>query len=348
LLSTIEFRNVTLALDSSHLLFRDFSLRLSSCTDGRGKIIAIMGESGIGKSTLLKVIADVAMRNEVVLSGQAIVSNQSGVVYLPQKPVFVEDKSVQFNLTLLDGIGYSDVHRVKEKRGQFCRLLGIESLLGRTRISELSGGERQRVMLARTMAFSPEVLLLDEPVTSLDPNVRAHLLWNLRTIVDEERILCIYVTHTASEALAYADEIVFLSSLEDGLVSGYNEAKSTFQFFARPPTIAAAAFLGAPFWSSLPADAVSKTTTTLYSNCSLVAVDGKKAKLADDGGLKGRVSFRTPGALAVQFSANSDSNLMLDGVDQRFGSVRPGDEVGLDLHSAVLQYDANGMLIQEG
>lgn len=194
-----------------------FELRCSA-TFGRG-ITAVFGPSGSGKTTLLNCVAGLARpdHGEIEVLGQAVYSSWKGVGIPPERRgvgyVF-QDSALFPHLSVGDNIRYG--HRLtREARRtvsmeRVVGLLQLEELMGRD-VSELSGGERQRVALARALAASPRLLLLDEPISSLDLAFRGLILRYLKQVRDELGIPMVYVSHSISEVMAVADDVLVLS-----------------------------------------------------------------------------------------------------------------------------------------
>ncbi len=194
-----------------------FELRCSA-TFGRG-ITAVFGPSGSGKTTLLNCVAGLARpdHGEIEVLGQAVYSSSKEVGIPPERRgvgyVF-QDSALFPHLSVGDNIRYG--HRLtREARRtvsmeRVVGLLQLEELMGRD-VSELSGGERQRVALARALAPSPRLLLLDEPISSLDLAFRGLILRYLKQVRDELGIPMVYVSHSISEVMAVADDVLVLS-----------------------------------------------------------------------------------------------------------------------------------------
>ena len=193
--------------------FLDVELELDA------QITALFGPSGAGKSTTLNSIAGLVSSDagEIVLAGRTLFSSAGGVNlpperrrvgYLFQEALLFPHLSVHDNLLY----GYrrtpSDRRRIQPET--LIELLELAPLLER-RPATLSGGEAQRVALARALATSPDLLLLDEPLASLDARLRGRILRYLKRLHRELVIPMLYVSHSLSEVLAIAHSVVVLS-----------------------------------------------------------------------------------------------------------------------------------------
>ena len=196
--------------------YRSETFALEVSCDFMGPVTAIFGRSGAGKSTLLEVIAGLrACAGYIELSGlmvqsngtQLVSSRDRGIGYVPQDARLFPHLSVRQNLRYSRK---SDEALLQHTAG----VLEIGHLLDR-RVTELSGGERTRVALARAFLAKPGLLLLDEPLASIEHPLRERTLDHLRTMRDELRIPMIYVTHEPREVLALANEVIVL---EEGRV----------------------------------------------------------------------------------------------------------------------------------
>ncbi len=194
-----------------------FELRCSA-TFGRG-ITAVFGPSGSGKTTLLNCVAGLARpdQGEIEVLGQPVYSSSKGAAIPPERRevgyVF-QDSALFPHLNVGENIRYGHSLKPEARRtvsmARVVGLLQLEDLMGRD-VSELSGGERQRVALARALAASPRLLLLDEPISSLDLAFRGLILRYLKQVRDELGIPMVYVSHSISEVMAVADDVLVLS-----------------------------------------------------------------------------------------------------------------------------------------
>lgn len=182
-----------------------------------GKAAVIVGPSGCGKTTLLRVIAglEVPDTGEVVLNGMTVSAAGRAIVPPHQRRLgFVfQDLALWPHLTVRENLdfvlGSTDVSRRERTRRtqEALSLVRIEQFSMRYP-HQLSGGEQQRVALARAIVGEPRVLLLDEPLSSLDPDLRAELRSELARLQRTLTLTMVYVTHDREDASALADQIV--------------------------------------------------------------------------------------------------------------------------------------------
>ena len=196
-----------------------FTLDVDARLAGRG-ITAVFGPSGCGKTTLLRAVAGLARPapGRVVVNGQAWQDDQAGL-WLPthRRPLGVvfQEASLFEHLDVRRNLDFGR-RRVPaaERRvslAQAIELLGIGALLSR-RPAQLSGGERQRVAIARALATSPRLLLMDEPLASLDAARKAELLPYFERLQRDLDIPILYVTHSLDEVARLADDVLLLDA----------------------------------------------------------------------------------------------------------------------------------------
>ncbi|MDC7683590.1 ATP-binding cassette domain-containing protein [Asticcacaulis sp. BYS171W] len=188
----------------------DLDLDVAFNAPGEG-ITAIMGRSGSGKTTLLRAMAGLdRLTGEVTVSGRVWqdatrfeLVHKRGVGYVFQEPSLFTHLSVQGNLDFA-------VKRATKAvdRAEIIDLLKIAPLLPRA-VSKLSGGERQRVSLARALLSGPELLLMDEPLSSLDQTARQEILPFIRVV--GARVPVIYVSHDPLEVSRLTERVLYLS-----------------------------------------------------------------------------------------------------------------------------------------
>ena len=203
----LDLQNVAISY-SGHTVIKDISFSLA-----KGQIGCLLGPSGCGKTTLLRAIAgfepvatgNISLQQQVVSSDslqQAPELRQVGMVF--QDFALFPHLNVADNISF--GLGHLSRPARKAKVQQLLQLVGLPDLAKR-HIYQLSGGQQQRVALARALAPQPKMLLLDEPFSSLDTELREGLAREIRYILQKLGITAVMVTHDQHEAFAMADMI---------------------------------------------------------------------------------------------------------------------------------------------
>ena len=181
-------------------------------------VTALFGPSGAGKTTLLNCIAGTLSPDEghIVVDGRTVFSSATRTVVPPEKRRFgyvFQDAALFPHMSVERNIRYGFKLTPESERvidlDHLVELLGLAPLMGRE-VTNLSGGERQRVALARALATSPRLLLLDEPLASLDARYRGTIIAYLRQIARELHTPMVYVSHSLSEVMALAEETLVL------------------------------------------------------------------------------------------------------------------------------------------
>ena len=212
-------------------------------TVNAGDCLAVLGRSGWGKSSLLRTLAGLqpAGNGRVVVKGQDVSARQPekrNVVYLHQEPVLFP------HLSVLDNVAFPMTIRGVDRQVSARRAI---DLLARLQVAEtrgnfphaLSGGQRHRVALARALSAEPAVLLLDEPLSSLDPEVRRDVRASLQELRDASGAAMILVTHDLDDALVVASHIAVIGPFAD-----LSEPLSPERMLDKPPHADAARLLG--------------------------------------------------------------------------------------------------------
>lgn len=170
----------------------------------KGEFFVIVGPSGCGKSTLLHLIAG------LLPASSGVVDMQGSIGYMLQKDHLLEHRSILKNITLGLEIQKKDTKENRERILAMMKQYGLYDFRN-NKPSQLSGGMRQRAALIRTLALSPELLLLDEPFSALDYQTRLKVSDDIGGIIKRNKITAILVTHDLSEAISMADRILILS-----------------------------------------------------------------------------------------------------------------------------------------
>ncbi len=209
---------------------------------GVGHVGGLIGPSGCGKSTLLRVIAGLQRPDQGTVTWNGVDITATPPHTRPFGLMF-QDYALFPHLDVAANVAFalrfSDITRAEANRrvGELLDLVGLPGYESRT-IDGLSGGEQQRVALARTLAPSPDLLMLDEPLGALDRSLRDDLAPEMRRIFAALGTTALYVTHDHDEAFAVADDVFVM---RDGAIVGHG---SPAQLWERPPDLETARFLG--------------------------------------------------------------------------------------------------------
>jgi iron(III) transport system ATP-binding protein len=213
-----------------------------------GGFTTLLGPSGCGKTTTLRILAGLERPDsgEVSIGSRVVVSPERGIFVPAERRnvgVVFQSYALWPHMTVFDQVAYplrvrKDKARLRERVLNAIELVGLGSHVSRYP-SQLSGGQQQRVALARALVFGPSVLLLDEPLSNLDAELRAQVRTELSRIHKETGVTSVYVTHDQSEALALSDHILVMSR---GQII---ESGPPHDIYDRPSTVYGAQFVGA-------------------------------------------------------------------------------------------------------
>ena len=190
------------------------ALDAASLDVGDGEVVTILGPSGCGKTTLLRVVAGLQVPDSgrVVIDGSDlayVAPHRRGIGLVFQDHALFPHRDVLGNVAFGLRMRGDSPEQVALRTSELLTLVGLTGFERRS-VGSLSGGEQQRVALARALAPEPRVLLLDEPLGSLDRRLRDRLLDDLRTLFDELDLTAIYVTHDRTEAFALGDRVAVM------------------------------------------------------------------------------------------------------------------------------------------
>lgn len=207
-LPLLDIRGATKSYGST-LALRGVDLHVAA-----GDVVCLLGPSGCGKTTLLRVIAGLEQLDsgEVLFDGAPITAvppHRRGFGLMFQEYALFPHRNVAENIGFGLRMQGKSPDDIRARVDEMLALVGLEGY-GARRVFELSGGERQRVALARSLAPSPRLLMLDEPLGALDRTLRERLLDELRAILKQIGVTSIYVTHDQAEAYAIADWVVLM------------------------------------------------------------------------------------------------------------------------------------------
>ncbi len=212
-MASVELRGLTKRFGSLTVV-DDVSLRID-----HGKLVCLLGPSGCGKTTTLRLIAGFLEPSDgEIRVADRVVSSQAATVPPENRKMSMIFQSYALwpHMTVADNITYGlrlrklDRQTIAKKLAAILATTKLEPLAQRYP-GELSGGQQQRVALARALIVEPETLLLDEPLSNLDANLREEMRFEIRRLHDEYRYTTVYVTHDQSEAMTTADLIAVMN-----------------------------------------------------------------------------------------------------------------------------------------
>ena len=236
--AAIRLDGVSKSFGATHAV-REVSLEIV-----HGELMAVLGPSGCGKTTLLRLVAgfEDPDRGRVTVGDETVAG--PGVIVPPEKRrvgMVFQDYALFPHLTVEANIAFGLSRRPRDEREALTRgtleLVGLQHKAGRYP-HQLSGGERQRVALARALAPEPEVVLLDEPFSSLDATLRADLRREVELILRDAEATALLVTHDQEEALSLADR---LAVMREGRIV---QVGAPEEVYGRPASRWAAQFVG--------------------------------------------------------------------------------------------------------
>ncbi|MBI4527483.1 MAG: ABC transporter ATP-binding protein [Deltaproteobacteria bacterium] len=184
-----------------------------------GEFVSLLGPSGCGKTTTLRLIAGFLQPEEGEIRVDQNVLSSQYVLVPPERrnmSMIFQSYAVWPHMTVFQNVAYGlklkklSREEIGKKVERLLRLVHLETLEGRYP-AELSGGQQQRVALARALVVEPQILLLDEPLSNLDANLREEMRFEIRRLHEEFRITTIYVTHDQAEAMVTSDRIAIMN-----------------------------------------------------------------------------------------------------------------------------------------
>lgn len=211
-----------------------------------GTLVCLLGPSGCGKTTILRLVAGfVPLDAGEIRVGERLMSSPARTLRPESRGMSMVFQSYALwpHMNVAQNVGYGLKLRKLSKDQRAKR---VEAILAATKLSafssrypaELSGGQQQRVALARALIVDPEILLLDEPLSNLDTNLREEMRFEIRRLHHDFRYTTIYVTHDQSEAMTAADMIVVMNA------GRIEQAASPAEIYERPASRFVASFIG--------------------------------------------------------------------------------------------------------
>jgi iron(III) transport system ATP-binding protein len=318
----------------------------------RGEFLALLGPSGCGKTTALRVIAGFERPNAGSIEiGGALVADASGGWWIPPEErrvgMVFQDYALFPHLSVARNVAFGLPRNAANRDTRVASALGMVGLagLGERTPDQLSGGQQQRVALARALAPEPEVILLDEPFSNLDADLRASVREEVRQILREAGTTAVLVTHDQEEALSIADRVAVMLGGQIVQVGPPEE------LYHRPATRTIADFIGDVQF--VHGDALGRRAMTILGEIPLhgtfegpvdVMLRPEMLRLTpvssgdgDDGTpatIVSRAFFGHDQLLTLQL----DSGPMLKARLGAYGGFRPGDRVMVNVRGGALAY----------
>jgi ABC-type sugar transport system ATPase subunit len=232
----LQLKNLTIRYGRAEVV-REFDLVVND-----GEMVSLLGPSGAGKTTILKAVAGLIrpQKGEIIIDGQPVQHlppEKRSAVMVFQKSLLFPFMNVAQNIAFglrMQGQPGPEIGRQIERILELTELAG----LGQRKVRELSGGQQQRVSLARALVLKPAVLLLDEPLSNLDANLRQQMRELIQDIQAETRITTLFVTHDQAEALMMSHRVGLLL---EGRLRQVGEPR---ELFYRPADPDVARFFG--------------------------------------------------------------------------------------------------------
>ena len=211
-----------------------------------GEFLSLLGPSGCGKTTTLRMIAGFIEPTSGTIEMDGKILSSSGFAVPPEKrgmSMIFQSYAIWPNMTVAENVAFGLSLRklsraeIERRVSEILEVVQMGHLAGRYP-AELSGGQQQRVALARAIVIKPAVLLLDEPLSNLDANLREEMRSEIRKLHDAFRITTVYVTHDQSEAMATSDRIAVMNA------GRIEQVDSPHRLYTAPQTRFVATFVG--------------------------------------------------------------------------------------------------------
>ena len=216
----IEFQNIYKSYKEKKIL-ENINLVIED-----NSIVVLIGESGCGKTTTLKMINRLIepTKGKIMINGKDIkktnpIKLRSSIGYVIQQTGLFPHLTIRQNIELISKLEKKEKKMIQEKTMELMKMVGLSEELLDSYPSELSGGQQQRVGIARAFATDPDIILMDEPFSALDPITRSSLQDEVIRLQDKLKKIIIFVTHDMDEAIKLADKIAIM---EQGKVVQYD------------------------------------------------------------------------------------------------------------------------------
>lgn len=221
----VEFRNINKAY-GENVVIEDLNLKIE-----QGEFVSIVGSSGCGKTTTLKMVnglieptsGSVFVNNEDIKT-KNLIELRRGIGYAIQGSVLFPHLNVEQNISYVPNLlNKKDKTKTRDAVSKWMQIVGLDEDIMHRYPNELSGGQQQRVGIARALAASPSLLLMDEPFGAVDEILREQLQKEMKRIHKETKITILFVTHDINEALKLGTKVLVMNQ---GKIEQYDTPKN--------------------------------------------------------------------------------------------------------------------------
>ncbi|GIP40214.1 ABC transporter ATP-binding protein [Paenibacillus sp. J31TS4] len=273
-MALIELKNITVAYDQKHNILENFNLSVEE-----GEFVSLLGPSGCGKTTTLRLIAgfNEAKDGQFLFKGQdytKVPVHKRAFGFVFQSHALFPHLSVYDNVAFGLKLRKTDAKQIRTKVMDILEAVNLKGFENRYP-SQLSGGQRQRVAIARSLVIQPDLLLFDEPLSSLDANLRVQMRMEIRRIQQELKVTTVYVSHDQEECFSISDKVAIMNK---GVIEQLDTPPLIYK---KPKTEFVARFVG--FENILP------MTGSGEGAAPLKAKDGTPFVVEGAAGMKGTV-----------------------------------------------------------
>ena len=326
----IEFKNVNKNFKNKKVL-KDISFNIN-----KGELVSIIGASGCGKTTTLKMINRLInpSSGQILIDGENIASKdiiklRRNVGYVIQQTGLFPHMTVRENIELISTIEKNDKKKISKKTVELMEMVGLEKDEYLDRYpTELSGGQQQRVGVARAFATNPEVILMDEPFSALDPITRNQLQDELLELQNTLKKTIVFVTHDMDEAIKISDRICIMN---EGEIAQYDTPENILK---NPSNDFVSEFIGRNRISSSPEfirakDIMIENPVTCFKSSSLLrCIEKMKKNKVDSLMVISKGNDLLGIVTAKQIQKMTDRSVLLENMmNNKFVTVKPEDTI---------------------
>ena len=303
--------------------------------------VTLLGSSGCGKTTILRMIAglETPTTGRILIDGEPVFDAEKGLNVPPNKRdigFLFQNYALWPHMTVYENIAFGlemlkwDRERIRKRVEELLTLLRIEQFVKRYP-AELSGGQQQRVAIARTLAPSPRVLFMDEPLSNLDAKLRQEMRTELKRLHSDTNSTFVYVTHDQLEAMTLSTRV---SLMDAGVLQQY---APPLEIYNRPANLFVASFMGNPTMNFIPGTVQKNDGNTVHlemlghsvafrtdtpveglSQNAVVGVRPEFLPISENGPLEGQIYSTLPAGMETTVKATCCGTMLTSVV---FGSV---------------------------